>query len=103
MFSLSLQLLVDDLLVYSGTLPPIPSHAQGILPTIRPPMKPYIVTLTDSDLCNEDDGYGRGQQLDGAEFGGDIQFTNNRRVVCAPSKPTQPIANQGIITNCTKY
>jgi hypothetical protein len=59
-------------------------------------MKPYIVTLTDSDLYNEDDGCGRGQQLDGAEFGGDIQFTNNRRVVCAPSKPTtQPIANQG--------
>ena len=96
-------MLVDDLLVYSGTLPPIPSHAQGILPTIRPPMKPYIVTLTDSDLYSEDDGYGRGQQLDGAEFGGDIQFTNNRRVVCAPSKPTQPIANQGIIiiiANC---
>ena len=82
--------------MYSGTLPPIPSHAQGILPTIRPPMKPYIVTLTDPDLYDEDDqGYGRGQQLDGAEFGGDVQFTNNCRVVCAPNRPTQPIPNQG--------
>ena len=59
-------------------------------------MKPYTVTLTDSDLYNDDDGCGRSQQLDGAEFGGDIQFTNNHRVVCAPSKPTRPIANQGM-------
>ena len=58
-------------------------------------MKPYIVTLTDSDLYNEDNDCGRGQQLDGVEFGGEIQFTNNRRVVCVPNKPTQPIANQG--------
>lgn len=88
-------MLVDDLLVYSGTLPPIPSHAQGILPTIRPPMKPHIVTLTDSDLCSDDDDGGRSLQLEGAEFGEEIQFTNNCRIIGAPSKPIQPIANQG--------
>lgn len=87
-------MVVDDLLVYSGTLPPIPSHAQGILPTIQLPMKPYIITLTDSDLCGDDDG-GCDLRFEGAEFGEEIQFTNNCRVVGIPRKSTRPIANQG--------
>ena len=89
-----LQLLVDDLLVYSGSLPPVATHAQGILPTLRPPMKPYIITLRDPHLNNDViDGCG---QPEGVEFGGDIQFTNNRHVVVAPSKARQLAANQGM-------
>ena len=56
-------------------------------------MKPYIIALRDSDLCNDEV---QGGQLEGAEFEGEIQFTNNRQVVGAPTKPGQPIANQGM-------
>ena len=54
-------------------------------------MKPYIISLSEPGL---DDGLDRPVGLEGAELGGDIQFTNNRRVV-APSKLSQQIANQG--------
>ena len=89
------QLLVDDLLVYSGSLPPVATHAQGILPTLRPPMKPYIITLRDPNL--NDDVIGGCDQSEGVGFGGDIQFTNNRHVVVAPSKTRQLAANQGML------
>lgn len=86
------QLLVDDLLVYSSTLPPVPTHAQGILPTIRPPMKPYVIPLSDPDFSSRDSG--SGQSL--AETGREIQFTNNHQVLGSPTKPNQHSANQGM-------
>ena len=87
-----LQLLVDDLLVFSGSLPPIARHAQGILPTLRPPMKPYIINLGEPNTIT-----GCGQAVtEGAELCGEIQFTNNHHVVAPPSRPKQQnVANQG--------
>lgn len=80
--------------MHSGSLPPVATHAQGILPTLRPPMKPYIINLSDSNLNN--DVIGGCGHLEGVEFGGDIQFTNNRHVVVAPTKSRQLAANQGM-------
>ena len=85
---------MDDLLVYSGSLPPVATHAQGILPTLRPPMKPYIITLRDPNL--NDDVIGRCGHPERVGFEEDIQFTNNRHVVVAPSKVKQLTANQGM-------
>ena len=90
--------------MFSGSLPPVARHAQGILPTIRPPLKPYIISLSALGLNDYDNG-GCGQSgAEGAEFGGDIQFTNNRCIVVAPKKPTQQIiANQGIYRMTCMY
>lgn len=97
-----LQLLVDDLLVYSGSLPPVATHAQGILPTLRPPMKPFVITLRDPNLG--DDVIGGCGQSEGVGFGGDIQFTNNRHVIVAPSKTSRLVANQGMhLTGSSKF
>ena len=45
------QLLVDDLLVHSGTMPPVPSHARGILPTLRPPIDPHVISFGGQDFA----------------------------------------------------
>ena len=44
------QFLVDDLLVHSGTVPPVPSHARGILPTLHPPIDPHVISFGGQDL-----------------------------------------------------
>ncbi len=36
---------MDGLLVFSGTVPRVPSHARGILPTLQPPLEPFIISL----------------------------------------------------------
>jgi hypothetical protein len=53
-FPLSIQLLVDDLLVFTGTMPATPTHARGILPTLQAPVDPFIVTFSDTDTIPED-------------------------------------------------
>ena len=40
------QLLVDDLLVFTGTVPATPTHARGILPTLHMPLEPFTISLS---------------------------------------------------------
>ena len=39
------QVLVDSLLVFSGTVPRVSTHARGILPTLQLPLDPFIIHL----------------------------------------------------------
>ncbi len=48
------QILVDDLLVFTGSLPSILTYARGILPTLQPPLTPYTVSLLYQDLDAEE-------------------------------------------------
>lgn len=45
------QVLVDGLLVYTGTVPSVPTHARGILPTLRPPLDPFLIPLCGGGAC----------------------------------------------------
>lgn len=88
--------LVDNLLVYSGTVPRVLSHARGILPTLQPPFDPFIIPL------------GEGEVLDGEATGSsqsDIQLTNNKEVITHSRKPPPHVANQDLrpITSLTGY
>ena len=40
-----LQVLVDDLLIYTGIMPIAPSPTSGILPTVAPPITPHVIHL----------------------------------------------------------
>ena len=51
---------MDEQLVYSGSLPPVPTHAQAILPTLQPPLQPSVVSLTLSEGSSEEEGGRRG-------------------------------------------
>ena len=48
------QVLVDDLLVHTGVLPPVPTHARGILPTLTPPLEPLTISLLDASSSDPD-------------------------------------------------
>ena len=51
---------MDEQLVYSGSLPPVPTHAQAILPTLQPPLQPLVVSLALSGGGSEEGGGRRG-------------------------------------------
>lgn len=44
-----MQILVDGLLVFSGMVPRVSSHARGILPTLQPPLDPFIIQLAEGE------------------------------------------------------
>ena len=72
---------MDDLLVQSGTVPAVAVHAQGILPTLRPPLKPLSVSLATEDMEAGSGGEGGKERMSRTVSDGVVRH--------------RPVANQG--------
>lgn len=77
-------LLVDDLLVYHGILPQVPSVTRGILPNLDIPIPHHTVLFTDQEQIALAEGKNVLSNKGGEQ---DIQLTNDKRVVSHYNEP----------------
>ncbi|XP_015753722.1 PREDICTED: uncharacterized protein KIAA0556-like [Acropora digitifera] len=77
-------LLVDDLLVYHGILPQVPSVTRGILPNLDIPIPHHTVLFTDQEQIALAE---RKNVLSNKGGEQDIQLTNDKRVVSHYNEP----------------
>lgn len=102
-----LALLVDDLLVFTGTMPATPTHARGILPTVHAPLDPFLITFRDTIASTtQHSSTSLPAEIEPRE--GDVQFTNNRQVVSGDTQsrasklPPAPNQNMRPLTSLTQ-
>ncbi|WAQ97417.1 KATIP-like protein [Mya arenaria] len=77
-------LLVDDLLVYNGTLQGVPTGARGILPTCDAPQPYHTILFTNNkDILRKEKHTVINQQTDEQ----DVQMTNEKKIVSHYTDP----------------